>query len=202
MLIVAVVVLVVVGMIVFRLRGSWGISTVRVDMPSTLPPPVTLASDEEVRRLLAAGNKIQAIKRVRELSGMGLKEAKDYVEALPNAPALASLGPTPQTPISGQAADEEVRRLLAAGNKIQAIKRVRELTGMGLKEAKDYVEALPNAPALASMSTAPQAPIGSSQIEAEARRLLAAGNKIEAIKRVRELTGMGLKEAKDYVDSL
>jgi ribosomal protein L7/L12 len=73
---------------------------------------------------------------------------------------------------------------------------------MGLKEAKDYVEALPNAPALASLSSAAPAPVGGSQVEAEARRLLAAGNKIEAIKRVRELTGMGLKEAKDYVESL
>src|SRR5688572_5622706 len=132
MLIIAIVVLVVVAVIAFRLRGSWGIFPVRVDMASTSPPPVTLDSDDEVRRLMAAGNKIQAIKRVRELTGMGLKEAKGYVESLPNTPALASLGPTHQPPIGGQA---EVRRLMAAGNKIQAIKRVRELTGMGLKEA-------------------------------------------------------------------
>ncbi|HEU5097444.1 MAG TPA: ribosomal protein L7/L12 [Roseiflexaceae bacterium] len=32
--------------------------------------------------------------------------------------------------------------------------------------------------------------------------LAAQGNKIEAIKRYRELTGVGLKEAKDYVDRL
>ena len=82
MLIIALVVLVVVGAIAFRLRGSWGIFPVRVDMASTSPPPVTLDSDDEVRRLLAAGNKIQAIKRVRELTGIGLKEAKDYVDSL------------------------------------------------------------------------------------------------------------------------
>ena len=32
--------------------------------------------------------------------------------------------------------------------------------------------------------------------------LVAQSNKIAAIKRVRELTGVGLKEAKDYVDRL
>ena len=33
-------------------------------------------------------------------------------------------------------------RLAAAGQKIQAIKRLREETGLGLKEAKDIVDRL------------------------------------------------------------
>ncbi len=37
---------------------------------------------------------------------------------------------------------EEVRGMIRAGNKIEAIKRYREQTGLGLKEAKDAVEAL------------------------------------------------------------
>ena len=36
----------------------------------------------------------------------------------------------------------EVRDLVARGNKIEAIKVYRERTGLGLKEAKDAVEAL------------------------------------------------------------
>ena len=36
----------------------------------------------------------------------------------------------------------EVRKLMAAGEKIEAIKLVRQRTGLGLKEAKDYVERL------------------------------------------------------------
>ncbi len=36
---------------------------------------------------------------------------------------------------------------------------------------------------------------------AEAREIARSGRKIEAIKYVREQTGMGLKEAKDYVES-
>lgn len=36
--------------------------------------------------------------------------------------------------------EEEVRALLREGKKINAVKRVREVTGLGLKEALDLVE--------------------------------------------------------------
>ncbi len=36
----------------------------------------------------------------------------------------------------------EVRKLMASGHKINAIKHYREMTGCGLKEAKDFVESL------------------------------------------------------------
>jgi ribosomal protein L7/L12 len=36
--------------------------------------------------------------------------------------------------------DPEIQDLLAKGNEIQAIKRYRERTGLGLKEAKDAIE--------------------------------------------------------------
>jgi hypothetical protein len=38
--------------------------------------------------------------------------------------------------------ERDVRVLLADKRKIEAIRRVWEITGMGLKQAKDYVEAL------------------------------------------------------------
>ena len=41
-----------------------------------------------------------------------------------------------------QGVNSEVRELMKAGQKIQAIKLYREQTGVGLKEAKDYVESL------------------------------------------------------------
>lgn len=37
---------------------------------------------------------------------------------------------------------EEIRDLIAQGKKVMAVRRVRELTGWGLKQAKDYVDAL------------------------------------------------------------
>jgi ribosomal protein L7/L12 len=37
-------------------------------------------------------------------------------------------------------ADPEIQDLVAKGNEVQAIKRYRELTGLGLKEAKDAID--------------------------------------------------------------
>jgi len=37
-----------------------------------------------VARILAKGNKIEAIKVARDKYGLGLKEAKDYVERMPD----------------------------------------------------------------------------------------------------------------------
>ena len=38
--------------------------------------------------------------------------------------------------------DHQLKALVAQGQKIQAIEMVREQTGWGLKQAKDYVDAL------------------------------------------------------------
>jgi ribosomal protein L7/L12 len=42
--------------------------------------PLDPMSDPEIQDLLAKGNEVQAIKRYRELTGLGLKEAKDAIE--------------------------------------------------------------------------------------------------------------------------
>ncbi|MBS1253129.1 MAG: 50S ribosomal protein L7/L12 [Anaerolineales bacterium] len=39
-------------------------------------------------------------------------------------------------------AEREIRELLWDGRKVEAVKRVRQLTGAGLREAKDYVDGL------------------------------------------------------------
>ena len=149
-----------------------------------------------IRALFDGGNKIAAIKRVRELTGMGLKEAKDYVESWEQG------GAAPEIIIGTMAAPArdlaEVRALAIAGNKIAAIKLYRELTGVGLKEAKDYVDALES-----DSSPLAASPVAASSGDlADVRALALQGQKIQAIKLYRELTGAGLKEAKDYVDSL
>jgi hypothetical protein len=60
--------------------------------------------------------------------------------ATPAAPAftLPRLGPEGIPP----EAVAELRQMVARGEKLQAIKRVRELTNCGLTEAKDWVERL------------------------------------------------------------
>lgn len=88
--------------------------------------------------LLDQGRKIEAIKRYRELTGAGLKEARDVVEAIDRGQATGF--PTAAN------VDDRFRRelieLLRKGRKIEAIKAYRARTGAGLKEAKDAVEAL------------------------------------------------------------
>jgi ribosomal protein L7/L12 len=106
--------------------------------------------------------KVNVIKVVREVTGIGLKEAKDLVEG---PPAMIRQGVSP-------AEAREIANLLSAAGgrvsvlpapdsspprgvsllrnvwleghdparKINVIKAVRELTGLGLKEAKDLVE--------------------------------------------------------------
>lgn len=49
---------------------------------TTRPPALTAEVLEEVHALIAANRKIDAIRLVRESSGLGLKEAKDFVETL------------------------------------------------------------------------------------------------------------------------
>ncbi len=55
--------------------------------PTTFAPN---ADDQEAIRLTTAGQKIQAIKFIREKTGMGLAEAKAYVEALERGPTQAA----------------------------------------------------------------------------------------------------------------
>jgi large subunit ribosomal protein L7/L12 len=53
--------------------GGWGGSGGGDD-------PLDPNSDPEIQDLLAKGNEIQAIKRYSELTGLGLKEAKEAIE--------------------------------------------------------------------------------------------------------------------------
>jgi len=46
------------------------------------PDPYSDIYEEKIQALLRRGEKIQAIKLIRDMTGCGLKEAKDYVDAL------------------------------------------------------------------------------------------------------------------------
>lgn len=96
--------------------------------------------DDVLRGLVDSRQKIQAIKFYRQVMGVGLKEAKEYVDRLE-----AGVAPGAGVHVASPAHDpqmDEVRRLAQSGQKIPAIKRYRELTGLGLKDAKEAVEAM------------------------------------------------------------
>jgi ribosomal protein L7/L12 len=94
--------------------------------------------------LMQAGKKIEAVKLYRQETGSGLKEAKDAVEALAaGQPIARRSGESVETNgVDPNSLEGQVLALMRGQKKIWAIKVYREKTGVGLKQAKDAVEAL------------------------------------------------------------
>jgi ribosomal protein L7/L12 len=105
--------------------------------------------------------------------------------------------PVPQVPLDG-AAVRDISDLLARDRTIEAIKRLREATGAGLREAKERVEAWDVSATTPPATTSP----GLDDLAVEARQVRDASGAIHAIKLVRERTGWGLAEAKKCVERL
>jgi len=87
---------------------------------------------------------------IDQLSGLTVLEAADLVKQLESkwgvsaAAAVASAGPAAAAAAPAEAQTEFTVILAKAGDKkIDVIKVIRELTGLGLKEAKDLVEGAP-----------------------------------------------------------
>lgn len=100
------------------------------------------ASLDEVRLLAQNGDHAGAIRRYRELYGVGLKEAKDAVDALA-AGKVIEMHRAFSSPLSAEETGrvlDEVKELLRSGNKIAAIKHYRELNDASLTQAKDAID--------------------------------------------------------------
>jgi ribosomal protein L7/L12/outer membrane protein assembly factor BamB len=195
--------------------------TETAETPASLPPvdPLTntlghLKEFGEIASLVQAGNKIEAVKLYRQITGAGLREAKDAIDLIAAgkmrevANYTISLGQF-SPPASNLAAKmQEIQRLIRSGNKIEAIKVYREATGAGLKESKDVIDRLTGGRGIQVSSYTVR--LGEAGAVSDPRadkireigRLLKAGNKIEAIKVYRETFNVGLKEAKDAVEKL
>ncbi|QFZ81980.1 MULTISPECIES: 50S ribosomal protein L7/L12 [Variovorax] len=110
------------------------------------------------------------------LDGMTVLELNDLVKAIEEkfgVSAAAMAGPAAAGPAAAVAEEQtefNVMLMDAGANKVSAIKAVREITGLGLKEAKDLVEAAPKA-----------VKEGLSKADAEAakKKLEDAGAKVE-----------------------
>jgi len=70
-------------------------------------------------------------------------EDKWGVKAAPAVVAGGAVGPAAPVAVKEEQTEFTVELKEAGGNKINVIKVVREITGLGLKEAKDLVEAAP-----------------------------------------------------------
>ena len=98
------------------LEAKWGVSAAAPVAVAAAPAAAAAAAPVEekteftVMLVEAGANKIGAIKEVRAITGLGLKEAKDLVEGAPKAVKEGA---------SKQEAEEIKKKLEAAGAKVE-----------------------------------------------------------------------------------
>ena len=116
-------------------------------------------------------------KIVEDLSSLTVLEAAELSKMLEEKWGVSAAAPVAAAAAAGPAAaaveekTEFTVMLTAAGDKkIEVIKEVRAITGLGLKEAKDLVEAAPKAV---------KEGINKADAEAAKKKLEAAGAKVE-----------------------
>jgi large subunit ribosomal protein L7/L12 len=111
------------------------------------------------------------------LDSMSVMDLNDLVKAIEEkfgVSAAAMAAPAGAAAAAAPVAEEKteftVQLLEAGANKVQVIKAVRELTGLGLKEAKDLVDGAPKAV---------KEGIAKADAEAAKKKLEDAGAKVE-----------------------
>jgi len=112
-----------------QLEIPWG--------PNKLPINWYAIYDDIVQAEIARGNKIEAIKRYRLLTGYGLKESKDAIE-------YAILHPDERTDKKKKAAydmqDAGIRDLIQAGRLDEAVEIYQKFAGVDAYTARDAVD--------------------------------------------------------------
>jgi len=112
------------------------------DPVSNLPDAVLAA--------LRAGDPLQAAKLLRQAKGVSLRHAKAVIETwmadgrplAAEPPSGAAAAPSAGSATFAGRAPVSVAEALAAGNQAEAVRMMRELTGLGLHEAKEAVESM------------------------------------------------------------
>ncbi|MEU4408668.1 ribosomal protein L7/L12 [Streptosporangium sp. NPDC023963] len=154
----AVVLAIVVGAVMAARSGGRAVSGGRAPV-APLTPPTSQRLYETVTGLTRQGRKIQAIKELRQYTGLGLKESKAIVDAVAaghdmwSHPLMSGFRPArPIVPpgagaagaaaVTGPDLATRVRELKAAGRAEQAVYLVRGETGMGEHEAELFVDTL------------------------------------------------------------
>jgi ribosomal protein L7/L12 len=159
----------------------------RRDLVKSPVPYLLPEAREQVVALVSRGQNIPAIKLVREVTGAGLLEAKEYVDGL-KGEALGRVVP-PEV-------QAKARVMIAEGRWKDAAKLVRKETGMKLKTAKDYVDAVREGRGPAQPGQV------SGVLSDRVRAFKLAGDHEAAITLVCAETGMRRDEAQHFVDAL
>ena len=111
------------------------------------------------------------------LDSMTVMELNDLVKAIEEkfgvsaaSMAAPAAGAAAAAPVAEEKTEFTVQLVEVGANKVQVIKAVREITGLGLKEAKDLVDGAPKAVKEA---------IAKADAEAAKKKLEDAGAKVE-----------------------
>ncbi|MEG0939452.1 MAG: hypothetical protein RSE32_10360 [Comamonas sp.] len=91
----------------------------------------------EILSIWNSGSKVLAIKLLREQSGLGLAEAKQLLESANAGAADSPLAMNSAIPAN---AELRIHAAMASGNKLEAVKLLKEATGLGLAEAKERID--------------------------------------------------------------
>lgn len=92
----------------------------------------------------------------------------------------------------------EIAALIREGRKVEAIRLLRESTGVDLTRAKEEVDRLSRAIAEGD----PYEKEGEVEISEEVRDLARRGERMQAVTLHREQAGLGMKEAREQVDEV
>lgn len=120
-------------------------------------------------------NKAEILEAVANMTVLELSELiKEMEEKFGVSAAAAAVAAAPAAAGAAAVAEEQtefnVMLLEAGANKVSVIKAVREITGLGLKEAKDLVDGAPKAVKEA---------VSKADAEAAKKKLEEAGAKVE-----------------------
>ena len=145
-----------------------------------------------------ASEKVTAL--VEEVKGLTVLELSELVHTLEEVFGVSAAAAAVAAPAAGGAAEAAEEKTEfdvilkdAGASKLNVIKVVRAVTGLGLKDAKDLVDNCPK--------TLKEA-VSKEEAEKMVAELKEAGaSKLNVIKVVRAATGLGLKDAKDLVDN-
>ncbi len=177
---------------------------------------------QQIETELAKGNKMVAIKIYKEATDVGLLEAKQVIEDWHEQKGIL-YGKTESklwgnSTLTTAMIDEKIDAYLKDKQKLAAVKWLKEVKNLSLQDAKDYVENLAekkkaqvsdfpyqqeNIAINAEYSlgdTTAQLSLSAEDIEKQIQIYLNNNQKLEAIKWLKEQKGIGLKEAKDYVE--
>lgn len=94
----------------------------------------------ELQRLIASGDKLEAIKQFRNMADVGLAEAKSFIENLESGGHRSAAHE--ETPGNIRQAEQAALAAIKQGNLVEAIKRYQQHSKVGLKQAKDAIDAL------------------------------------------------------------